>query len=144
MPIYLHDHFGPGKHAMVVSVKSGEYKADPTSFRSEAPITGNESRVKDVKDIPFPELLRPVDDLPPTTVITRVVRDGPKVKVVGATADNGTVTKVTMNGKPATATSPNYATWELVVESSSELKLTAVAEDAAGNVEKSPMVLVVK
>lgn len=139
VPIYLHDHYGPGRHAMVVSMKSGEYKADPTGFRSEPPITGNESRVKEVKDIPFPELLQPVDDLPPTTVITRVVRDGSKAKVFGTTADNGTVTKVTVNGKPAKATSPNYATWEIELDNPrGALALTAVAEDAAGNVEKTP------
>lgn len=144
VPIYLHDHFGPGRHAMVVSTKSGEYKADPTSFRSESPITGNESRVKDVKDIPFPELLQPVDDLPPTTVITRVTRHGGTVTVNGVTADNGTVAKVTVNGKPAKATSPNFSQWEVVLDGSGELTLTAAAEDAAGNVEKTPMVLVVK
>ena len=146
VPVYLHDHYGPGRHAMVVSMKSGEYKADPTSFRSEAPITGNESRVKEVKDIPFPELLQPVDDLPPTTVITRVFRKGDQVYVRGTTADNGKVVKVTVSGREAKATAPNFAEWEVFMYHlpPGELKLEAGAEDAAGNVEKTPMVLRVK
>ncbi len=146
VPIYLHDHYGPGKHAMVVSTKSGEYKADPTAFRSEAPITGDESRVKEVKDIPFPELLTPVDDLPPTTVITRVIRNGGSAVVRGVTADNGKVVKVTVSGRAAKATAPNFAEWEVVLYHlpPGELKLEAGAEDAAGNVEKTPMVLTVR
>jgi hypothetical protein len=145
VPIYLHDHYGPGRHAMVVSVKSGEFKADPAAFRADPPLTGNESRVKEVKDIPFPELLTPVDDLPPTTVITRVIRHGGSVTIRGCTADNGTVAKVTVNGQPAKATAPNFAEWEIVVPArTGELKLEARAEDAAGNVETTPMVLVGK
>ena len=33
VPIYLHDWFGPGRHAMVVSTRSPEYKTDrPSNF----------------------------------------------------------------------------------------------------------------
>ena len=59
VPIYLHDYFGPGKTAMVVSTRSPEYKANPEAYRSEEPLTGNESRVADATGIDFPELLAP-------------------------------------------------------------------------------------
>ena len=47
--------------------------------------------------------------------------------------------RVTVNGKEATATAANFAEWEITLNVAGELK--AVAEDAAGNVEKTPMVL---
>jgi hypothetical protein len=142
VPVYLHDYFGAGRHAMVVSTKSGEYKAAPESFRNEVPLTGNGSQVKEVKDIPFPELLTPVDDLPPTTVITRVIREGSKLTVRGIAADNGTITQVMVNGKPAKATAANFSEWEIVLENAGEV--SAVATDAAGNVEKTPMKVAVR
>src|SRR5439155_8736778 len=72
--VYVHDWFGPGRHAQVVSTRSGEYKRDPDTFRADAPLTGDESRVAEVHDVAFPQVLDPVDDLPPTTVITHVSR----------------------------------------------------------------------
>jgi hypothetical protein len=52
------------------------------------------------------------------------------------------VKKVTVNGREAKATAANFAEWEIVLDAAG--KLEAKAEDAAGNVEKTPMVLVVK
>src|SRR5207248_1383975 len=75
VPIYLHDWYGAGRHAMVVSTKSGEYKAEPGAYRSEESLTGDESRVREVKGMAFPKVLQPVDDLPPTTVVTAVRRE---------------------------------------------------------------------
>jgi hypothetical protein len=96
------------------------------------------------KDADFPKPLQPVDDLPPVTVITHVgkVTDG-KRTVRGTTSDNGTVKKVVVNGREARALSANFAEWEVVLEApkGDEVKLTAHAEDAAGNVEKTPHVL---
>jgi hypothetical protein len=60
--------------------------------------------------------------------------------VRGTTSDNGTVKKVRVNGREARAVAPNFAEWEVVLEGvrPGALKLTAGAEDAAGNVEKRP------
>ena len=88
-------------------------------------------RIAETKDVPFPELLKPVDDLPPTTVITSVV--GRVVR--GTTSDNGDVKSVTVNGKPARALAANFLEWEAEVEPG---PISAHAEDAAGNVEKTP------
>lgn len=147
VPVYLHDWFGPGKTAMVVSIKSGEYKADPTKFHAEKFTTGDESRLAEVKGIAWPQLLDPVDDLPPTTVITHVIKqaDG-KLLIRGTTADNGTVRRVVVNGKDATATRPNFAEWEIVLPASRQemLPLSAHAEDAAGNIEKRGHEMIVR
>ena len=142
VPIYFHDWYGPGRDALVVSSRSPEFKADPTRFHAESPLTGDESRVVEVANIPFPQPLEPVDDLPPTTVITRVIRAGDAVTVRGVSADNGTIKRVLVNGKEARAIAPNFSEWEIVLErGSGPMKLVAGAEDEAGNIEKTPMVL---
>src|SRR5262249_10604387 len=138
VPIYVHDWYGPNRHALVVSTRGPEFKSDPERYRADAPLTGDESRVAEVHDIPFPNLLDPVDDLPPTTVITHVVRKSPaQVVVRGTAADNGAIKRVLVNGKEAKAVRPNFAEWEAVLDGVAPgAKLSAHAEDASGNVEK--------
>jgi RNA polymerase sigma factor (sigma-70 family) len=141
VPIYIHDQFGPGRHAKIVSTKTKELKEDGLKYREEPLLTGDESRVAEVKDVEFPKLLDPVDDLPPATVITHVRKaDGGRLVVRGSTSENGTVKKVLVNGREAKAVSANFAEWEVVLENVTpgELKLRAHAEDAAGNVEQRP------
>lgn len=147
VPIYMHDYFGAGRHAKVVSTRAKDLIGDGDTYREEPPLTGDESRVAEVRrDLVFPKLLDPVDDLPPTTVITHVRRlaDG-KVAVRGSTADNGTVKKVLVNDLEVQSRGSGFAEWEIVLADikPGELKLSAHAEDAAGNVEKRPHVLVV-
>jgi hypothetical protein len=137
--VYLHDWYGPGRHALVVSTRSPEFKAAPGKYRPEPPLTGDESRVAEVSDVAFPQLLDPVDDLPPTTVITHVRRVAPgKVLVRGTTADNSTVKRVMVNRKEARALADNFAEWEITLEAAGPLTLRAHAEDMAGNVERRP------
>jgi RNA polymerase sigma factor (sigma-70 family) len=147
-PVYLHDYYGPGRHAKVVYAHSTSYANDGLKYREEQPVTGlgkgylkGDNAVAEVSDIEFPKLLDPVDDLPPTTVITHVSKSsGGKVTVRGSTADNGTVKRVLVNGTEAKATAPNFAEWEITLENlpTGSAKLEAYAEDAAGNVEKRP------
>jgi hypothetical protein len=145
VPVYLHDWFGPGRDALVVSTRSNEYKADAERFHADSPLTGDESRVAEVNNTPFPQLLDPVDDMPPTTVITHIQRQDKRVIVRGCTADNGNVKRVVVNGKEAKAITPNFDQWEIVLEEepTDPLKIKAFAEDAAGNVEKRPHVVTV-
>lgn len=143
VPVYLHDWFGPGRTALVVSTKSGEFKADPAAFRAEAPLTGDMSRAAEVTDVAFPEPTPLADDLPPATVITRVIRADGKLTVRGTCIDNGTVARVTVNGTAARATAANFADWEATLDATTT-RIEAAATDAAGNVEKTPMVLNVK
>ncbi|HKM54590.1 MAG TPA: hypothetical protein VJY33_14360, partial [Isosphaeraceae bacterium] len=147
VPIYLHDWFGPGRHAKVVSTKTKELKQDGLPYHEEPLLSGDESRVAEVAAVEFPRLLDPVDDLPPATVITHIGKlDASKLLVRGSTSDNGTVKRVLINGQEARATAPNFAEWEVLLSDvkPGELKLQAHAEDAAGNVEKRPHTLTVK
>lgn len=146
VPVYLHDWFGPGKHAMVVSTRSPEYKKSPDRYRAEPPLTGDESRVAEVSDVSFPKVLDPVDDLPPTSVITHVRRLSPTSIVVrGTTADNGSVRQVRVNGSAVQALADNFAEWECTLPiPAGKLRLEARAEDAAGNIEPKPHVLTIE
>jgi hypothetical protein len=85
-------------------------------------------------------VLDPVDDLPPVTVITHVLKRDVKLLVRGTCADNGGVKGVTVNGVVAKATELNFAQWEAELPATDAL-LTAQAEDAAGNAEKTPHVV---
>lgn len=98
------------------------------------------------KQTDYPKPLDPVDDLPPTTVITHVLPAAAgQVRVRGTTADNGTVARVIVNGKEAKSLAANFAEWEIVLDGlRGDVKLTAHAEDNAGNVEKRPHTLQVK
>jgi hypothetical protein len=139
VPIILHDWFGPGRHARIVSTKTKELTADGLTYREEPLLTGDESRVAEVKNVEFPNLLDPVDDLAPTTVITHVRRQDGKLLVRGSAADNGTIRRVVVNGIEARALAANFSEWEAVVPAGGEL--TARAEDADGNVEQTPHVM---
>src|SRR5262249_46623241 len=91
----------------------------------------------------YPGTLSPVDDLPPSTVITHVRQlPGGKVLVRGATSDNGTVKSVSVNGRAAASLRSDFAEWEITLTEvrPGELKLSARGEDKAGNVEPRPHV----
>jgi hypothetical protein len=147
MPVYLHDYYGPGRHARAVWIHSKHQASDGLKYHEEKPLTGSQDGmstvVAEVSDVEFPKLLDPVDDLPPTTVITHVASlAGGKLLVRGSTADNGTVKRVLVNGKEATASAPNFAEWEITLEAgAAPVRLEAHAEDTAGNVEKRPHVM---
>lgn len=136
VPIYLHDWFGTGRHAQVVSTRSPEYKARPEAYRAEPSLTGDESRVTEVSNIDFPQPLAPVDDLPPATVITHVTPRSGKLFVQGTCSDNGPVKRVLVNGQAAKAMSDNLATWEITLDRNGLSEIAAHGEDDAGNVER--------
>jgi hypothetical protein len=102
-------------------------------------ITGRPNREED-----YPRPLEPVDDLPPATVISHVRSENGSLAVRGTTSDNAAVRRVLVNGKEARALRPNFAEWEVVLVGmrAGQVRLTAHAEDAAGNVERMPHVLV--
>src|SRR5262249_43058823 len=134
--------FGPGRHAKVVSTKAPDRNSDGLAYRDEPLLTGDESRVAEVRGVEFPRLLDPVDDLPPVTVVTHVRRTGSRWLGRGTTSDNGTVKRVVVNGREARSVRANFAEWEAVLdELPREGTLSAHAEDAAGNVEKLAHVL---
>src|SRR5205823_7080158 len=89
------------------------------------------------KEAAYPGPLAPVDDRPPVTVITHVRHlPGGRLSVRGTTTDDGEVTAVTVNGRPATALRPHFAEWAVTLTGlrPGELTVTARGEDRAGNV----------
>ncbi len=98
----------------------------------------------EVKDVEFPKLLDPVDDLPPATVITSpAVGSATKLAngtlvVRGTTTDNLLTRRVLVNGIEARSSDFNFHQWEVTLTGlkPGKLKLEALAEDAAGNVEQ--------
>jgi hypothetical protein len=145
VPYYLHDYFGPGRTAKVVSTRAKDLMSDGNNYERKPPLTGDESAVAEVKGIEFPKLLDPVDDLPPATIISSVQSRNGRLIVRGITHDDGDVKSISVNGKPATIVSSEagVADWRIDLAVTAKQKLTAVATDAAGNVEKNPHVVAV-
>jgi hypothetical protein len=144
VPVILHDHFGSGRHAKVMSTAARDFPKGSQEYRREAPLTGEESRVKEVKDVAFPKLLDPVDDTPPATIITypprgiATKREGNRLIVRGTTTDNSRTKRVIVNGVEAHDVDYNFHQWEAVLENvlPGEVTIVAHAEDVAGNVER--------
>jgi hypothetical protein len=86
--------------------------------------------------------LKPVDDLPPSTMITRIapvesgsaeIQGSPTrrssahsssshlVRVVGAACDDSVIRRVVVNGREARPLRPNFAEWEVVLDLSTDL-----------------------
>ena len=90
----------------------------------------------------YDRYLDPVDDLPPTTVITHwEPRDGGQLFVRGTTIDNGRIKFVTVNGQEATSLRDGFAEWQILLTPTSAsgiVELLAQATDAAGNIEPRP------
>jgi hypothetical protein len=135
--VYVHDWFGEGRTALVASTRSQDYKSHESEFKKINYFTGDESQAKEVKDVPFPQFPKLVDDLPPFSVITRIQKEGGKVLVEGVSSDNGLITKVLVNGREASSVTSNFANWKIILdEISSGGIVEAKAVDAAGNEEK--------
>jgi hypothetical protein len=85
--------------------------------------------------------LKPVDDLPPATMIHRIIPDssGDRLRVLGSACDDYEIRRVLVNGVEARPLLDNFASWEAEVPRADTL--TATGEDVAGNLEKTPHVL---
>lgn len=139
VPYYIHDYFGPGRHAKIVSTRAGHLLEDGNDYREERPLTGDESRVAEVSGVEWPELLDPVDDVPPATIVTSMRRESGRLVVRGVSHDNGRVVSVTVNGKKAriVSSAAGVVDWEATLPAPESGKLSAGARDEAGNVEKT-------
>jgi hypothetical protein len=139
VPIYLHDYFGAGRHAKVVSTAAKDLINDGNEYRQEPTVTGDETRLAEVKDVSWPRLLEPVDDLPPATIITSVVQQDGRLLVTGVSHDNGEIRQITVNGKTATIDSSDAGVvdWHLAIDAAKTKSLVAQATDAAGNKEQT-------
>ena len=140
VPIYLHDYYGKGRHAKVVSTRAKDLLADGNKYRQDPPLTGNESVAAEVKNVDFPILLDPIDDIPPATIVTSIRRDGNKVTVRGISHDNSRIRAVRVNGKPATlsAATDGVADFKIVFDAPATGTYIAQGIDDAGNAEETP------
>jgi hypothetical protein len=140
VPYYVHDYFGPGRHAKIVSTKAKDLLADGNHYRSLPPLTGDESAVAEVSGASWPELLSAVDDVPPATIILSVKpEEGGRLVVRGVSHDNGEIVSIRVNEKPAAIMSrgAGVCDWQASVEADADGPIIAFAEDAAGNVEQT-------
>jgi hypothetical protein len=146
VPYYIHDYFGPGRHAKIVSTKAADLLEDGNDYRKQAPLTGDESVVAEVKDLAWPQLLKPVDDLPPATIVLSARRQGDKLLVQGVSHDNGVIRSVKVNNQEAKLDSiqPGMVDWTIHLPLPSDGRVTAAALDEAGNRETLAHVVVVK
>jgi hypothetical protein len=137
VPVYVHDHFGPGRHAKVVSTAARDLAGDNEKYVEVEKLTGEKSLAAEVSGVEFPELLDPVDDHPPATIILSARRQDGKLVVKGVSHDNGEVADVTVNGQAAKIVSQTagVADWEITLAADAK-KIVAHAADAAGNVEQ--------
>jgi hypothetical protein len=139
VPYYIHDYFGPGRHAKVVSNKAADLLKDGAQYHREPPLTGDESVVAEVHDVDWPQLLDPVDDLPPATVITSVRRHGDQLTVCGISHDNGEIVSVTVNGQAAELVKMDSGVvdWTVSLPVPEDKVVDASAADREGNREQT-------
>ncbi len=123
----------------VAGVKSVEATRDG-SYHGIDGWTGHEVRAAEVKGIAFPQLLAPVDDLPPATLITSVQPEGTRRIVRGISHDDGEIATVSVNGHPATITTQHagVADWVITLDAPADGRYFAKATDLVGNAELVP------
>ena len=135
---FFHGYTGPES---VLRVLSSHFPAQLDPASAEVPgFTGKDVRAVEAGQIPFPELLAPIDDLAPATLITSVRPDGGQLVVRGVSHDNGEITSIRVNGTEARflGTEAGVVDWEVRLDGNAAIPIIAVASDKAGNLEKTP------
>lgn len=134
---YFHDYPKQGSVALVAHLDVAA-KDKAKDFKQADFLRGAQLRMAELKNVPFPtDLLAPVDDLAPATIITSVERRAGKLLVRGVTHDNGAIGSVTVNGAQAKLqlVQAGLADWEALVDAPADGLLTARATDQTGNTE---------
>ena len=136
MTYYFHGYPTAGEMTKVISTKFPA--AAGAEFASVDKFTGKDVRAAKMKPMAFPQLLAPVDDLPPATVIlsARKQADG-KWIIRGLTQDNVHVAEVTVNGQHAEIVTQHagVADWKITLATAKELSASAC--DSSGNAERN-------
>ena len=143
---YFHDYPKQGSVALVAHQDFAAKDAG-REFKQADFLRGEQLRTAELKDVAFPtDVLAPVDDLAPATIITSVERRAGKLLVRGVTHDNGAIRVVTLNGIEAKLQfiQAGLADWEAQVDAPADGLLTARATDQAGNTETPGHRLLVK
>ena len=125
----------------VTKVMSARFPDRLEGFGEIEGFTGRDVRAASAEGVAFPQLLDPVDDLPPATLITGTrVGKGGELVVSGVSHDNGEIGSVQVNGTAAEVRpcSPGVVNWSVTLKAGADERLVAVATDAAGNRERTP------
>lgn len=140
VPYFVHDFFGSGRHARIVSTKAKDLLADGNQYRSLPPLTGDESVVAEVTDVAWPQLLDETDDQPPATIILSAVTENGRLVVRGVSHDNGEIVSVEVNGAPAEllSSASGVVDWQATVAAVPGESIIAFAKDQSGNTERTP------
>lgn len=93
----------------------------PSPLRKDDGLTGKDVRAAEVNGITFPQLLAPMDNLPPATLTTSVPPEGARQMVRGISHDDGEIAIVSVNGHPATITTRHagIADWVITLDAPS-------------------------
>jgi hypothetical protein len=139
VPYFVHDYFGPGRHAKIVSTKAKDLLADGNQYRALPPLTGDESAVAEVGGVAWPELLAELDDVPPATIVISARRENDRLVVRGVSHDNGEIVSILVNDNEARIVSraAGVCDWEAALDAPADGKIVAYAKDASGNVEQT-------
>ncbi len=139
VPIFIHDYYGPGRDAKVVSTAARDLITDGNTYREEPPLTGDESKVTEVSGIEWPELLNPIDDIPPATIMTSIRRNGNKLDVYGISHDNTDIASIQVNDKDTEVVSKGSGVveWRVSLTLPADGRIVASASDAQGNREQT-------
>lgn len=136
---YFHDLPAAGSVTQVMSAKLSAAGKD-SDAHSMGDWLGNEARAGQVQGIDFPQLLTPVDDLPPATLITGMKSEETKRIVYGVSHDNGEIATVTVNGRRAEIVSQQSGVvdWVITLDAPTGGRIMAQAVDRTGNTELNP------
>jgi hypothetical protein len=135
---YFHGFFGPSTVTKVVSAKFSDRFG--SGFEPIDGFTGPDVVAADGGDVSFPELLDPIDDLPPATAITSVRRDSARVVIHGISCDDGEISRIVVNGIEARQLESHAGVvdWWATLEDVPDGTVVAGAIDRAGNRELTP------
>lgn len=138
---FIHDALSPGAALQIVHAGQA-HVVRSADYRSVTSWTGPDARAAEVRGKAFPQLLAPIDDLPPATLITGIQTAGSNWIVRGVSHDNGEVETVRINGQPAQIRSQHagVADWAVTLDPPADGMLTAYAADRSGNTERLPHV----
>jgi hypothetical protein len=136
---YFHGYPAPQTVTRVMSIKFPEPLGE--DFKAIAGFTGKDVLASEsTTPVTFPQLLNPIDDLAPATMITSLRRLGGQLTVSGVSQDNGDIASIKVNGIEAqqTGSAAGVVDWIVTLDLPLTDSIVAEATDKAGNREATP------
>ena len=146
VPYYIHDYFGPGRHAKIVSTKAADLLKDGNEYRQELAVDrrrigGRRSEGRGLAPASQPRGRSAARDHHPVGS-----PPGGQAAGQGRQPRQRRHPSVTVNGQDATIASQSagVADWRIELTPPAGGKLSALAADDAGNAEKTPHEMVLE